>query len=200
MKCEICHEADAATVLHLNKDGEDKELYVCKACAKKAKQSGKPKLGELKVIKNGPVTMTVQEISHDGELGDIPPPFIQNIIKATIGAVKNLEENISKQKEKSSSSKCPNCGMTQKEVIIEGRFGCPKCWETFERYIKDECLVFQFGQKHIGAMPAYITGEDSREHLERELKKAIETQDFEKASKLRKKLDNLDDKGKDGSE
>ncbi len=196
MKCEICHEADAATVLHLNKDGEDKELYVCKACAKKAKQLEKPKLGELKVIKNGPVTMTVQEISHNGEIGDMPPPFLQDIIKATLGAVKNLEEKFSKSEE--LTTKCPNCGITQKEVIAECRFRCPKCWETFEKYLKETCLLFQFGQKHIGAMPAYVIGEDSREHLERELKKAIEVQDFEKASKLRKKLNGIDRDGKDG--
>ena len=33
MKCEICHEADAAAVIHVKKDGEDKELFVCKSAS-----------------------------------------------------------------------------------------------------------------------------------------------------------------------
>ena len=37
MKCELCHMADAETVLHLKKDGQDRELYVCKKCAAAAR-------------------------------------------------------------------------------------------------------------------------------------------------------------------
>ena len=39
MKCEICHEADAAAVIHVKKDGEDKELFVCKSCAARARHT-----------------------------------------------------------------------------------------------------------------------------------------------------------------
>ena len=45
MKCELCHMADAETVLHLKKDGQDRELYVCKKCAAAARHP-KKKNGE----------------------------------------------------------------------------------------------------------------------------------------------------------
>ena len=34
MKCEICHRAEAVTAVTLTVDGQQKELYVCAACAK----------------------------------------------------------------------------------------------------------------------------------------------------------------------
>ncbi len=37
MKCELCHKKEAETVLNLQKEGREIELYVCKTCAKKAR-------------------------------------------------------------------------------------------------------------------------------------------------------------------
>ena len=43
MKCEICHNADAEVAIHRTIDGEDRELYVCKNCAKEpGKDSAAP--------------------------------------------------------------------------------------------------------------------------------------------------------------
>ena len=42
MKCEICHNADAQTVLRRKKkDGTEEELYVCKSCAAASKKKRK---------------------------------------------------------------------------------------------------------------------------------------------------------------
>ena len=48
-------------------------------------------------------------------------------------------------------------------------------------------------------MPAGTTGTDSRSYLERELKKAIKLQKYEKAAEIQKRLDALesDDDGKE---
>ena len=39
MKCEICHQADAAKAIRREgADGEEDELYVCEACARAERQ------------------------------------------------------------------------------------------------------------------------------------------------------------------
>ena len=71
MKCEICHKADAATVLHRKKkDGSDEELYVCKACAAQSGDAAKRHRPDKK--NDGPAQVTFAE----GE----PPPFVENFV------------------------------------------------------------------------------------------------------------------------
>ena len=67
MKCEICHEADAAAVIHMKKDGETRELYVCKACAAKSKHPAAKK--EVSGRERRQI-----HIEEDGE----PPEFVKN--------------------------------------------------------------------------------------------------------------------------
>ena len=83
MKCEICHKADAATVLHRKKkDGSDEELYVCKACAAQSGDAAKRHRPDKK--NDGPAKVTFAE----GE----PPPFVENFVKAALGLVEGITE------------------------------------------------------------------------------------------------------------
>ena len=93
MKCEICHESDAAAVIHVKKDGEDKELFVCKACAAKARHAPKKK---AEPDKDGPV------LSFDGD--EEPPEFVKNLVEATLGFMKGVAES-----GKRKHTKCPAC-------------------------------------------------------------------------------------------
>jgi protein arginine kinase activator len=176
MKCEICHKADAATVLHRKKkDGSDEELYVCKACAAATKGGkAKPHAGG-----KGPSSAKVSITEGD------PPPFVENFFKAALGLVEGIAEQ---EKDRKT---CPGCGHTWEQIKEERRVGCPRCYRFFAELIRNEFLTGAYGRTHVGEMPHGVTGQDSRAYLERELKIAIKRQQFEKAAEIRRKLDTL---------
>ena len=182
MKCELCHEADAETVLHLKKDGQDRELYVCKKCAAAAhqKKEGKGNKGK-----------SVSVIGPDGK----PPQFVEDFFKAALGLVDGLGHL--EEERKNGKRVCPLCHATWETLEQRGTLGCPRCWKTFASEIRSKFLRCDYGVQHVGAMPEETTGADSRAYLERELKKAIRLQKYEKAAEIQRRLDEL---GKDAPE
>ena len=178
MKCEICHEADAAAVIHVKKDGDDKELFVCKSCAAKAKHPAKKKSAP---DKGEPVLAFGDD--------DEPPEFVKNLVEATLGFMKGVAESGHR-----AHSKCPACKTTWEQIKKSGHIGCPACWKTFEKSIRETFLAGEYGPKHVGTMPATVTGEASRAYLERELKAAVAREDFKRAASLKRLIDTLDRK------
>ena len=178
MKCELCHEADAETVLHLKKDGQDKELYVCKKCASDARHAKKKKGSEdgEKVSVIGP--------------GEKPPPFVENFFKAAMGLVDGLGHL--EEERKHGKKTCPHCHATWETLEQRETLGCPHCWKTFAAEIRAKFLRGDYGQAHVGSMPAETTGTDSRAYLQRELKKAVRLQKYEKAAEIQRRLDALE--------
>lgn len=178
MKCEICHETDAAAVIHVKKDGEEKELFVCKSCAAKAKHPAKKKTAPEK-----------DEPSLVFGDGDEPPEFVKNLVEATLGFMKGVAESGHR-----THSKCPACKTTWEQIKKTGRLGCPQCWKVFAKSIHETFITGEYGPKHVGAMPATVTGEASRAYLERELKAAVAREDFKRAASLKRLIDALDRK------
>jgi len=176
MKCEICHKADAETALHIEKDGKDKELYVCKACAAAAKHPKRKGRG-----KDKPVTV----IGPD----DKPPQFVEDFFKAAMGLVDGLGHMAHERK--TGKKTCPVCHATWESINKCERFGCPSCWKTFADEIRKEILDGDYGSRHVGAMPQNTSGEDSRAYLKRELMVAVKRQNYEKAAEIQRKLDAL---------
>ncbi|MBR0066625.1 MAG: hypothetical protein IJQ00_03430 [Kiritimatiellae bacterium] len=179
MKCEICHEADAETVLHLKKDGQDRELYVCKKCASEARHS--------KEKKNEPEEGDNVSVIGPGEK---PPPFVENFFKAAMGLVDGLGHL--EEERRHGKKTCPLCHATWETLEQRGTLGCPRCWKTFGAEIRAKFLRGDYGQAHVGSMPAGTTGTDSRAYLERELKKAIKLQKYERAAEIQRCLDALE--------
>lgn len=180
MKCEICHKADAETALHVKKDGKDRELYVCKACAAAAKHP-KGKRGNGKSV-----TVIGSE--------DKPPQFVEDFFKAAMGLVDGLGHMAEEQK--TGKKTCPLCHSTWETIEKRERFGCPSCWKTFADEIRKNLLSGDYGTKHVGAMPQHTSGGDSRAFLKRELKAAIKRQNYEKAAEIQRRLDSIG--GEDG--
>ena len=96
MKCELCHKNTAETALVLTKDGREKELYVCRACAKAAQaeaaRSADGVKGEMRRLPNG-VELTVSGTSPDG---NIPPEEMAKVVSAMdslFSHLKNAAEN-----------------------------------------------------------------------------------------------------------
>ena len=94
MKCEICHQADAATAITRGEGDAEEELYVCAACAKAERQRRQKKSQRTRKVTGLPpgVSMSITEIrpvsDDDGETGsedeggDGPPPFLKDFLEA----------------------------------------------------------------------------------------------------------------------
>ena len=178
MKCERCHEAAATTAVTVRENGVEKEIYVCAACAAKAARGGKkPRAAKP------PKTTVIKP-------GDHPPPFVEELVKATIGFMKGVAEA-----EEDERHVCPACHAKWEQVKASGRLGCPTCWRTFARKIRAGFLAAEFGPAHVGAAPAVERLSDApsvRAVLARDLKAAVAREDFHRAAALKRQLDALD--------
>ena len=113
MKCEICHQADAAKAIRREgADGEEDELYVCEACARAERQRRQRKSSRTRKVTglNGGVEMSVTEISGDGDGGGEPPPIVGAIINAFQDMVNDLERASKGGEEKKAERKLVEIG------------------------------------------------------------------------------------------
>ena len=181
MLCEICKHNEAETVLHrTDANGEDEELYVCKKCF--AAANGAPDSGDGgKTVKIKPTIITPD--------GEPPPEFIQNFLDAAVGLI----EGVVKSENRPEEPKCRVCGSTWNRIKETRALGCPDCWSQFAAEIKKEYLGGSYGPKHVGKIPERTPdGAPSRAFLEKELKDAVEKQDYRKAARIRKQLDEME--------
>ena len=174
MLCELCHKNDAAGVLHRkDADGEDEELYVCKECLESNGAKKDPSKKKTPTI-----------VTPDGEE---PPAFIKNFLDAAVGLIEGVAESgLPKLK------KCKMCGATWEQIKNGRLVGCPDCWAQFGKEIRGEFLSGAYGQRHVGKIPEKAPdGKPSRAFLEKELKDAVARQNYRKAARIRKQLDEL---------
>lgn len=185
MLCEICKHNEAECVLHRkDADGEDEELYVCKKCRAAADgtspaDGADPAPGKIK-----PTFVTAD--------GEPPPEFIQNFLDAAVGLI----EGVVKTEGKPAEPKCRVCGSTWDGIRDSRTVGCPDCWSQFGAELRKEFLSGSYGPRHTGKIPERSPdGRPSRAFLEKELKEAVAKQNYRKAARIRKQLDEMDGGG-----
>ena len=91
---------------------------------------------------------------------------------------------------------CLKCGLTFEEFAQQGRFGCGDCYVAFRPRLEMIMRKIHGASLHRGRNPQTqsLTANldpipvKEEERLEAELKKAIESEDFERAAELRDKL------------
>lgn len=189
MTCEICHKQKAETVL--KRDGE-KELYVCKACAEAARRKKRKNKSGDGGGKHATASLTViGPMGSDGR----PPPIVEAFVKATLGLMKDLAASSSGGKQAKEPKRCPKCGRKWADMEKGVRLGCPECYKAFRKSITGKFTAMHYGPKHTGSMPHGITGEATREYLEREIAAAVKREDFKRAAELKRKLDAIDGGG-----
>ena len=91
---------------------------------------------------------------------------------------------------------CPVCGITFFEFRNEGRLGCPHDYVRFDAELEPLILNIHGNTKHIGKRPRRATGDSDWQtdliRLRRELKEAIEQEDYERASELRDEIRSIE--------
>ncbi|MEG1581961.1 MAG: UvrB/UvrC motif-containing protein [Clostridia bacterium] len=90
---------------------------------------------------------------------------------------------------------CPICKTRRNDVIETGYVGCSNCYKVFSEDI--EMLAMNiFGKKqHVGRIPASETSKkmcnEKIDRLERQLRQAVDIQDFETAIVLKAKINKV---------
>jgi protein arginine kinase activator len=87
---------------------------------------------------------------------------------------------------------CPVCGITFYEFRQQGRLGCPHDYVAFEKELEPLIVNIHGANRHAGKRPQRVTqSTDQRTEvirLRREMKEAIEKEQYERASSLRDQI------------
>jgi len=98
-----------------------------------------------------------------------------------------------------SKLKCPDCGTSFVEFRNQGLLGCANDYDAFGEALDSVIERSQDGQtQHIGKSPGAPAELDpvqkERLKLQRELRQAVETENYERAAELRDRLEELKSK------
>ena len=161
MICQICGKHNASMLVRQIVGGKTKELYLCRACAKK------------------------HHIYSDDKEMSLSLKAIFDGLVPKLGAREKVNES-------AHPFACPDCGMPLSSVKEKKVIGCPRCFF----YFRDTVLKFmQEGSGEIfyaGNLPlqpeTFSDVAVSLQHLEDELQKAVENEEYELAAYLRDKI------------
>ena len=166
MLCEKCKQKEATTHLRQNINGVASEMHLCEKCA--AEISGKFENEYGKFFSDF-------GFGINSMLGSI---FGQEFLPESI-----LSDNV---------ERCQMCGTTLDSIRKNGNAGCGKCYETFRSQLMPLIGRIHGKTVHNGRIPKSVEGnlgvKNKITELENELKKAIESQEFEKAATIRDEL------------
>ncbi|HHI03833.1 MAG: hypothetical protein DRP51_02185 [Candidatus Zixiibacteriota bacterium] len=159
MLCQDCNEHEATVHLTQIINNEKTVLSLCKDCAAKK--------------------------GFHSPLDNVPFPLseiLSGLVQLDHTERKKADEDI----------RCPNCELTFEKFIQQGRFGCGECYRAFRSRLEPIMRKIHGSSLHKGKLPVSDSNEilpiKEEERLEKELKKAVETEDFERAADLRDKL------------
>lgn len=93
--------------------------------------------------------------------------------------------------------RCPHCGITFEEFRTKGRFGCPRDYEVFRERLNPLLDKIHGAHRHTGRLPrGRRTVETDRAdellRLRRELQEAVHREEYERAAKLRDRIQGLE--------
>ncbi len=157
MKCQECNKPATFHITELV-SGEAQELHFCEDHAR-------------------------EYLTH-GEEEQVSQPSLAGALAHQL-AVGQTAEELARLDQKA----CPVCGITFYEFRSQGRFGCPHDYECFIDELKPLLMSIHGENEHVGKCPAHSATDSLRQteliRLRREMKEAVSEEDYERASKLR---------------
>jgi protein arginine kinase activator len=164
MLCDICAK-NAATV-HLTEviDDQINELHLCEDCARQKSAAMEQQFG----------------------------------LSSLLAGMAETEKPAAKQTE-ATELKCPNCQLTYADFKKMGRLGCGECYTAFKRFLGPLLKRIHGSNQHFGKSPskgakASVRKRADLDDLRDKLQKAIETEAFEEAAKIRDQIKELEKK------
>ena len=164
MKCQKCKRPATFHITELT-EGKPQELHLCEEHAR-------------------------EYLTHsDGQ--EPKPTAMADAWAQQLKAVGQTAEELRELDQKS----CPFCGITFFEFRKKGRLGCPHDYSCFEKELEPLLLNVHGGTEHTGKRPqrSSLQTEHQTEliRLRREMKDAVEEEDYERASDIRDKIRNI---------
>lgn len=165
MKCQHCNKPATFHITELT-DSEPQELHLCEDHARE-------------YLTTADAPEAEPPVSLAGEL-------VQQL------KVGQTAEELSRLDQTS----CPVCGITFFEFRNQGRLGCPHDYECFGEELAPLLVNIHGDVEHRGKRPKHREASDQsgREliRLRRELREAVDREDYELASQLRDKIQELE--------
>jgi protein arginine kinase activator len=91
---------------------------------------------------------------------------------------------------------CPVCGITFAEFRNIGRLGCPYDYVHFQADLEPLLINIHGATTHHGKHPSKMSGSPDRQHrllqLRREMKEAVEKEQYERATEIRDEIRRLE--------
>lgn len=165
MLCDICGKNQATVHLTEIIDDQMNELHLCESCARQKSAQMEQQFG----------------------LSDL---------------LAGIAEFAKPQKETDTgiAVKCANCGLTYADFKKIGRLGCGECYDSFSKYLAPLLKRIHGSNQHVGKQPAPKPGKPATkkktdfQELRNKLQKAIESEAFEEAARLRDEIKELERK------
>ena len=87
---------------------------------------------------------------------------------------------------------CPVCGITFYEFRSQGRLGCPHDYVAFQSQLEPLIINVHGESEHVGKRPHRAPGSSEKRtqliRMRREMKEAVENENYERASELRDQI------------
>lgn len=176
--CDICGEQDAVIFVKIVTSESVEEKGLCATCAARYLEN-KEEIKELSFVDEK--LLNVIE-----EMKDLLAGIVANISAISVIMNNTKEDN---------QLKCTNCGMTFNDFKETGRLGCPYCYGAFHNYIKEFVFELERSGSHRGKMPEkfarlYVLKREIQ-YLNSQLKRMVDTENYEAAEKVKIKLEKL---------
>ncbi len=108
-------------------------------------------------------------------------------------------ETLKAQSLADNRKRCPGCGVCFDDIASSGKVGCDKCYEVFLDQLLPSLQRMHGRSRHAGKSPIgetkAPTAEDKIGELNKQLKKAIDEQNFEQAAILRDQIKEIESEG-----
>lgn len=163
MLCADCKESKATVHFTQIVNDQTETFHLCQGCA------------QARGLKTTPVSAQAPLSDFLSEMG--APIFT----KAT-----------------SANVSCSRCGCTFRQFRKTGRLGCAHCYSTFEHEMSALLRKIHGSNEHVGITETQTVGSLSPQEarlleLRRELRKAVESEEYERAAELRDAITGLEE-------
>jgi protein arginine kinase activator len=92
--------------------------------------------------------------------------------------------------------KCPHCSLTYEDFRKVGRLGCGECYNAFRKYLSVLLKKIHGSNQHLGKTPSRLAkpvkAKSTLQELKDRLQRAIQTEEFEEAARIRDKIKELE--------